>query len=143
MNRIIEVLLVIILVEISVPVWQSFAERANATPVTTIDDYSLQFTLHNNSNKEEIIVTNNYYLNKSYSIYLKVNKDIDLEKSTITINDKNYKLEDFYRLTDKDNYTYTIANDYLMAGSKTYNIIPHIVGMSVYYSYIFEENTNF
>ena len=128
---------------VSIPIWRHFDEKVSAAQITKLEDYNLKFDIHNNSDYEELAVINDYYLTKNYSIYLKVNKDIDLEKSMITINNQDYNLESFAKTTSKGYYIYTLVNDYIMAGTKKYNITPHIVGNTVYYTYIFEENSNF
>ncbi len=142
-GKIFEIIIVIIMLGISFPIWQGFDERISKANITTVDDYNLEFDIHNNSKTEEITINNKYYLNKSYNIYLKVNKNIDLKNSYLLINGKSYFLEDFTRITHAGNYIYTIVSNYITARTDKYVIEPHIIGDTVYYAYIFEENTNF
>ena len=142
-GRIIEIIIVILLVLSSIPVWKSFENHISKAEITTLDDLNLEFNIKNNSNGEQLVVNNNYNFNKEYKIFFQVNKNINKENSFIKINGLVYKLEDFYCKTKRGNYIYTIINDNIASDSKSYLVEPIIQGNNINYSYIFEENAIF
>ena len=142
-GKIIEIAVVIVFVIITIPVWQAFDKKISAANVTTMEDYNMNFDVTNLNTLDRIIVSNDYYINKNYTIYLVVNNMINQEKSNIIINNELYKLEDFYSKKEKNNYVYTLVSDYLTASSALYDIKPEINGENNNYTYIFEEKTIF
>ena len=113
-GRIIEIIIVILLLLGSIPVWKSFESHISKAEV-----------------------------NKDYKIFLKVNKNVDKENSYLKINGKTYNLEDFYKKNKKGYYIYTIISDNIIASTKTYLVEPILEGNNINYSYILEENNVF
>ncbi len=139
---ILEISMVLILVIVSIPVWLSFEKKISAAHITTLDDYNLVFKVTKNGDKEEYItVTNEYPINKVYTIKLKVNKKLDEVGSILTINNTGYSLSNFKEEYKRNNYYYTIVTDYITSTMHTYTIRPNLKGQDVNYSYVFEENT--
>ncbi len=142
-ERIYEICLVLIMVAITIPVWNNFAKHISQAELTTLDDYNLEFNLKNNLYSEQIEVNNPYTINKNYKIYLKVNKDIIVDNSILKINEQEHSLNEFNCQEKKDYYLYTIIADNIILSNKSYFIEPMLRGNSINYSYIFEEQTIF
>ncbi len=142
-GKIIEIIVVILLVLGSIPVWESFESRISKAEVMTLDDFNLNFKINNYSDMEQLVISNDYSLNKDYKIFLKVNKNVDKENSYLKINGKTYNLEDFYKKNKKGYYIYTIISDNIIANTKTYLVEPILKGNNINYSYILEENNVF
>ncbi len=142
-GRIIEIIIVIFMVLASIPAWKSFQNHISTAEVMKADNINLDFKIRNNSHCEQIVVSNDYPLNKTYKIFLKTNENVNEEESYLKINNTTYELKDFYKTKRGGNYLYTIVMDNISANSKTYFIEPQLAGNSVIYSYIFEENTIF
>ncbi len=142
-GKIIEILVVLGLVFISIPVWHNFDKKISNAKVVDIDQYNLDFMIEHNDNGERLIVKNQYNLNKSFRILLRINKNVDINKSKILINDKTYKLTEFKQENKAGYYYFTIALDYIIQDIITYDVEPLLDGNVVNYAYIFEENINF
>ncbi len=142
-GKIFEIVIASLFIIISIPIWYNFDKKISNANITTLDDYNLTFKINNKNNNEELVVDNAYYLNKSYKIFLKINKDININKSSLTINGTKHSLNDFYREEFQGNYLYTIVSKDIIASTDTYDIKPDLIGNSIYYAYIFEENSNF
>ncbi len=139
-GKIIEIFVVLIMVTLSIPVWNVFGKKISNANVVDIDEYNLDFNIQNNNNSDILTVRNDYKLNKSFKIILRVNKEVNIANSSLTVNDKFYKLNDFEQ-TEKGSYIYfTIAVDYIIADTFTYIVTPYLDGMIINYAYIFEEN---
>lgn len=142
-GKIFEIIVVILFVFISIPVWKSFEEKISAANVTTLDDYNVDFDVYSIDNTDRIIVNNSYYINKNYKIMLVVDKKLDTKNSKMLINSKEYNISDFYYEKEKGKYVYTIVDDYVIASSIYYNIKPELSGENTDYTYIFEEKSVF
>ena len=79
-GKIIEIAVVIVFVIITIPVWQAFDKKISAANVTTMEDYNMNFDVTNLNTLDRIIVSNDYYINKNYTIYLVFNNMINQEK---------------------------------------------------------------
>ena len=51
-GKIIEIVVVLIFVIISIPLWDSFEKKISAAEVTTMEDYNMNFEVYNTNNKE-------------------------------------------------------------------------------------------
>lgn len=142
-GKIIEITVVIVMVLLSIPVWDSFEDKISAANIMEIDDYNVSFDVTTDGNTDNIIVDNEYYINKQYKVLLVVDRKVDEENSNITINGKVYELSDFYYEKNRNNNIYTLVSDYIVADKVTYNITPNISGDNNNYSYIFEEKSIF
>jgi len=141
-GKILEIAVVIVLVILTIPVWQSFDKKISAANVTTLDDYNINFNILNLKDTDRILVSNEYSINKKYTIYLVIN-DENLVNSNITINNQEYKLEDFYYKKDNNKYVYTLVNDHIAASLTIYDIKIESKTENTKYSYIFEEKNIF
>lgn len=140
-GAIIEIIITLMFVGASIPIWNSFLKKVSAANITTLDDLNLDFNIATYNNNDTIEVNNSYYINKNYKINLIVNKDINAEKSKVKINNIEYKLIDFECEKRNNKYIYTLINDYINASSETYKISPIIIGDANDYSYLFEEKS--
>ena len=142
-GKIIEIIVVIFMVGLSIPVWYNFDKRISKANVIDIDDYNLVFGIEDRGNADIITVRNDYGINKSFKVTLRVNKEVNIDNSSLVVNNKIYKLSDFEQ-NKKGSYTYfTIVTDYVVRNTLTYEVIPNLDGVIINYAYIFEENINF
>lgn len=142
-ERIIEIVIVLILVVTSIPVWNNFDKKISEANILTADDCNLEFNHKNKGPKDILTVNNNYHINKKYKIFLELDKNIDITSSEIIINNKTYKLSDFYKETKRNKNIFTIVNEYITYLSSIYEVELKIDANDVYYTYNFEESNNF
>ena len=138
--RIVEIMVVIVLVLVTIPVWQMFSAKIGSVEVKTLDDYNLNFDIANLSYTDRIIVDNPYNLNKNYKIYLVSNSKIN-NNATIMINNEAYKISDFINLKKGSKYSYTLIDSNIAHSRKTYDIAVFSSTDNINYNYIFEENS--
>jgi len=142
-GRIIEIIVVVFLVVLSVPVWNNFDKKISEANILTAEDCNLKFDRRNKGTKDILTVSNTYHINKKYKIFLELNKDVNTTNSEIIINNKLYKLNDFYKETKKDKNIYTIVNEYIAYLSSEYEIELKIGSIDNNYTYNFEESNIF
>ncbi len=142
-GKVIEIIIVVILVIATIPVWQNFNKKMSSADITTLKDYNLKFSVSNTDNSDIVTISNDYYNNKSYKLLMKVNKDLDINSSKLVINNILYSLNDFTKYEEDDYYYYILANNYISGTSISYEIEPKFMGKSIYYAYVFEESNNF
>lgn len=137
-----EIIIVIILVIATIPVWMNFDERISKAAIMSIDNYNLDFSIEEASNMDIIYISNDYYINKSYRLLLKLSKDVDTS-STIIINKRRHDLDDFFRYESGGYYFYTLSADHISGELIVFQIEPRLMGKDVNYTYVLEESNNF
>lgn len=142
-GKIIEIVIVTILVTLTIPIWQSFSERMSKADIMSLEDYNLAFSVSNNNNRDIVSISNDYYINKSYKLIMKVSKEIDIATSKVIINNISYNLEEFAKRENGGYYFYTLAANHISGKVDSYEIEPKLMGKSSYYAYVFEESNNF
>ena len=138
-GKIVEITIVLVMVIVSIPVWNTFGKKISNANVIDIDQFNLAFAILDNGNSDTLTVTNDYRLNKSFRIVLRVN----IDNSSIIVNDKSYKLADFEQYKKGAYYYFNIVTDYVVAETLKYDVTPNLDGNIINYAYIFEENINF
>ena len=139
-GKIFEIIIVITMVIISIPVWNSFEKKISAADIKTLDDYHLIFNTEKINNIDCIHVVNEYYINKNYKIKLVVDKDINENNSKIVLNNKEYILNEFNYTKKRGKLIYSIIDDYLYMESNNYDIIVNLDNNNEY-TYLFEEKS--
>ncbi len=142
-GKIIEIIIALSLLIISIPVWNTFGKILSSAEVMTVDDLHLDFDIESKEKGEILIITNQYGVNKSFRITLRVDKNVNIGKSSLIINDKSYGLNEFNKEKRENNYYFTIVADYITDEVLHYDITPNLYGKTTNYAYIFEENVNF
>lgn len=137
-EKIIEIIVVVTLICISIPAWNTFAAKIGSVDIVSIEDCQLEY-YENRDNIDELVVENKYALNKNYSLFLETDKSINL-KTEIIINNKSYTLDDFYKEELANKYIFTLINKYVVAGRDTYKIKLNFTIKEIKYQYIFKEN---
>lgn len=115
---IIKILLTILFVLLSFPLWESLQNNSYASVAKYYDNYisladnikylNNYYDKDNNKIITQLKVTNNF--NKEYLLFLKVNEEIDKENINILINNKINTLENL-------RYDYTELYDYYLIGT--------------------------
>ncbi len=120
-----EIVIVIILVGVSIPLWKTF-DKANMTHIA--NSYSNMNYLYLNVKRfisdtdslDEIKVINDTNTLRNYKLVMKVDKNI--KNDTILLNNAEYSLNsNKYKNDEKYNY-YIIADGNLVADTVVYNI---------------------
>lgn len=142
-GRIIEIIVVIVLVVCSIPIWQNFERKISSASITTADDYNLSFKVEKNGNKELLTVNNNYHINKTYKIQLELDKNVSPDDIIISINGENYYLDNFDKKEKRNKQIYTLINNYISFITNTYEIELKTPLKNLSYTYNFEESVNF
>lgn len=142
-GRIIEIIVVIILVGLSIPVWQNFERKISSASITTAEEYNLEFKIETKGKKEVLTVNNRYHINKKYKIFLEIDEKVSTSDTKIVINNEIYDLDSFNREKKKNKYIYTLINDYITFLSSSYEIEFLTPEKNISYTYNFEESINF
>lgn len=142
-GRIIEIIVVIVLVVCSIPIWQNFERKISSASITTADDYNLSFKVEKNGSKELLTVNNNYHINKTYKIQLELDKNVSPDDIIISINGENYYLDNFDKKEKRNKQIYTLINNYISFITNTYEIELKTPLKNLSYTYNFEESVNF
>jgi len=142
-GKIIEIIAVLLLVVTSIPVWNNFDKKISEANILTTDDCNLKFYHKNKGTKDIITISNDYHINKKYKILLELDKDIDTTNSEIIINNKTYKLNEFYKEVKRNKNIFTIVNEYITYLASSFEIELKFDIKDISYTYNFEENNNF
>lgn len=142
LGKVIEISIVIILVGLSIPAWSVFAAKIGDVNVIKIEDCKLNYKEKKENETDFLTIENNYALNKNYKIYLEANKNIPLE-TIIVINNKEYRLNDFYLKESINNRRFTLIDKNIVASIDAFNIKLKTNNDATEYHYIFEEINNF
>lgn len=140
--RIVEIIVVIVLVVLTIPIWQRFDSLISKADITTLDDYNLNFRVEK-KDADIITINNDYYINKNFKIYLMLKAKDNAKLLSIVINKKEYKLDSFLEKNSRNECIYTLIDDYITAGSLRYEIILKFTENNIKYDYIFEEKSIF
>lgn len=142
-GRIIEIIVVIILVGLSIPVWQNIERRISSASITTAEEYNLEFKIETKGTKEVLTVNNRYHINKKYKIFLEIDENASTSDTKIVINNEIYNLDSFNCEKKRNKYIYTLINDYITFLSSSYEIEFLTSEKNISYTYNFEESINF
>lgn len=138
-SQIIEIAFVSLFVIVTVPIWHFFDLKISEAKAITSDNYHLAFDEFNYDEYKTLIVRNDYFLHKNYQIKLKVPKEVDLDKSFLTLNNKTYHLNDFTREERRSSFLFTIVDNSIMATIDYYKLEPKLAGKDIDYNIIFKE----
>lgn len=141
-GKIIEISIVIILVGLSIPAWNVFAAKMGDVNIIKMEDCKLNYKERKENNIDFLTIENNFAFNKNYKVYLEINKNIPLE-TEIIINNKEYILNDFYKIEVGNNNKFTLLDKNIVASIDTYNIKINSAENNQGYKYIFEEINDF
>lgn len=138
-----EILIVIILVGVSIPLWKTF-DKANMAHIA--NSYSNMNYLYLNVKRfisdkdslDEIKVINDTNTLRNYKLIMKVDKTIKLDK--VIFEEKNIDLsKNKYKEDEKYNY-YLLTENSLIAGFKTYNLEFNELNNGITYEIIESKN---
>ena len=141
-GKVIEISIVIILVGLSIPAWNVFAAKIGNSNIIKIEDCKLNFKEKKENETDFLTIENNFAINKNYIIYLETNKNIAYN-TEIFINNKSYRLIDFYIEELENNIRFTLIDKNIVASTDAYNIKINNQEAGLKYSYIFKETNNF
>ena len=136
-----DVIITLLLVIISIPVWLNFELTSVAKIASGYDNYNyVQYELLNDASKmvlpyeddealikcetQDLIVYNNSNTLEDYSLVLKINKDTTLNLNNIRIN-VNYEvdyLNEYEVFEDTISYYYILDKDSIVADAYKYNV---------------------
>ena len=138
-----EILIVIILVGVSIPLWKTF-DKANIAHIA--NSYSNMNYLYLNVKRfisdkdslDEIKVINDTNTLRNYKLIMKVDKTIKLDK--VIFEEKNIDLsKNKYKEDEKYNY-YLLTENSLIAGFKIYNLEFNELNNGITYEIIESKN---
>lgn len=138
-----EILIVIILVVVSIPLWKTF-DKANIAHIA--NSYSNMNYLYLNVKRfisdtdslDEIKVINDTNTLRNYKLVMKVDKTIKLD--TVFFEEKNIDLsKNKYKEDEKYNY-YLLTENILVAGFKIYNLEFNELNNGITYEIIESKN---
>ena len=141
-GRIIEIIIVLLFVLVSIPIWKAFQERYSMANVTTMDEYNLKFKVNKYENTDNLLVQNDYYLFKNFKVFLKVDDNLD-ENTQVIINGIVHSVDEFSKEKKNNEYLYTLLVDSMYGGIKNYSIDVILANNNVNYNYVLEEIYNF
>lgn len=142
LGKVVEISIVIILVGLSIPAWSAFAAKIGDVNIIKIEDCKLNYKEKKENETDFLTIENNYAINKNYKIYLEINKNVPLD-TIITINNKEYALNDFYQNESTNNKRFTLIDKNIVASIDAFNIKVKTNKEAPEYHYIFEEINNF
>ena len=137
-GRIIEIIIVLLFVLVSIPIWKAFQERYSMANVTTMDE----FKVNKYENTDNLLVQNDYYLFKNFKVFLKVDDNLD-ENTQVIINGIAHSVDEFSKEKKNNEYLYTLLVDSMYGGIKNYSIDVILANNNVNYNYVLEEIYNF
>lgn len=141
-NTKIEITLIIIFIIISIPLWIYFKQELNSQLALAIEgETKLDLFLNNIDGFDNVIVNNAYQVNKKYRILLVTDKNCD--NSYITINKREYQLDNFEKRKVDDNYIYVLTTKTIKGTRDGYKIDINLQNKNVNYYYKLEELTDF
>ena len=141
-NTKIEITLIIIFIIISIPLWIYFKQELNSQLALAIEgETKLDLFLNNIDGFDNVIVNNDYQVNKKYRILLVTDKNCD--NSSITINTIKYQLDNFEKRKVDDNYIYVLTTKTIKGTRDGYKIDINLQNKNVNYYYKLEELTDF
>lgn len=141
-NTKIEIILIIIFIIISIPLWIYFKQELNSKlALATKNETNLELVLNNIDGYDNVIVNNAYQVNKKYRILLITEENCD--NLYITINKAKYKLSDFSKEKIDNNYIYILTTKTIKGTRDGYKIDLDLQNKNVNYYYKLEELTDF
>lgn len=141
-NTKIEIILIIIFIIISIPLWIYFKQELNSKlALATKNETNLELVLNNIDSYDNVIVNNAYQVNKKYRILLITEENCD--NLYITINKAKYKLSDFSKEKIDNNYIYILTTKTIKGTRDGYKIDLDLQNKNVNYYYKLEELTDF
>ena len=141
-GRIIEIIIVVLMVLATIPIWNSFQERYSMANIAISDEYSLKFKVNNDNNADNLVVQNDYYIFKNFKVYLKVKNKLE-GNTLVFINNVPHNLDEFSREKKHNGYLYTLVVDSMYGGTKNYSINVILDDKNINYNYVLEEIDNF
>lgn len=142
-GKIVEIAILTSLIGISIPIWSSFKEQISLANITTLKDYKMDFKINKNDSTDYIIIDNPYNIDKSFKVFLEVDKKVNPKKTVLIVNDEEYILDDFSYEEQNSTKKYTLIASNIAASFESYSIKLKISGKNKEYQYIFKENNNF
>ena len=133
-HTIIEIIIVLVFVFLSIPLWQFLSNHFNNGLNRTISaSMPLELMLNHVDGFDNVIVNNGYHINKSYQVLLVADKNCNEE--IITINGVKSKLENFQNYKEDDTYIYILDSNNIKASRVGYKIDTKIDEENINYHY--------
>ena len=141
-NTKIEIIIVILFVIISIPVWQLLSNNLEKNLASAIKaNTRLELILNKINDYDNLIVNNTDQSVKRYQVVLITEKNCD--NTSIIINNRKYLLKDLKKEEREEGYAYILATDDLKASRKGYKITSNLRHNKTNYYYKLEELTVF
>ena len=140
-NSILEIILAVLIVIISIPVWNYYQNKMNYTLSLIEEETNLKLAVNKKDGYENIIVSNAYTDSKKYQLLLLTEKNCDQE--FITINNISYQLKDFPKEKRNNNVAYILAVSDIQGSQKGYKISSNLEELKIIHHYELEELTIF
>ena len=133
-HTIIEIIIVLVFVFLSIPLWQFLSNHFNNGLNRTIStSMPLELMLNHVDGFDNVIVNNGYQINQSYQVLLVADKNCNEE--IITINGVKSKLENFQNYKEDDTYIYILDSNNIKASRVGYKIDTKIDEENINYHY--------
>ena len=141
-NTKIEIIIVILFVIISIPVWQLLSNNLEKNLASAIKaNTRLELILNKINDYDNLIVNNTDQSVKRYQVVLITEKNCD--NTSIIVNNRKYLLKDLKKEEREEGYAYILATDDLKASRKGYKITSNLRHSKTNYYYKLEELTVF
>ena len=133
-HTIIEIIIVLVFVFLSIPLWQFLSNHFNNELNRTISaSMPLELMLNHVDGFDNVIVNNGYHINQSYQVLLVADKNCNEE--IITVNGVKSKLENFQNYKEDDTYIYILDSNNIKASRVGYKIDTKIDEKNINYHY--------
>ena len=133
-HTIIEIIIVLVFVFLSIPLWQFLSNHFNNELNRTIStSMPLELMLNHVDGFDNVIVNNGYHINQSYQVLLVADKNCNEE--IITVNGVKSKLENFQNYKEDDTYIYILDSNNIKASRVGYKIDTKIDEENINYHY--------
>lgn len=142
-GKMIEIVIMLTVLGVSIPIWDSFEEKIAKANISTLEDYKMSFTIDKKETGDQVIAENPYNINKNFKIYLEVDKENNDDNSKIKVNNEEYQLKEFEHQEIDNHLLYILVDNYLTAGVESYDICLNMNKDNNSYRYLFEENNIF
>lgn len=122
-----EILVVLVFVGVSIPVWAKLNSSETSKLADMYDDMDYLYLdinkyVANDQVDDVIAIVNDTKTSRNYVLLLKINKNINYENITLTINNEETKLSDIKYKTDENYNYFNLGEGKVIASQNIFNV---------------------